>query len=849
MGVIVVNNLGGMYPSVLPRALPDNAAQVASNLLARTAEFRPLAIDTTVATSSVGSPKTLYRMARDANKAFTSNMALNWKANADALNYVKGQVNDETTERTYYTYDDGSQPPRVFSLDLPDGKPLGVPAPATKPTGIPKANYSFSPEQRTAELVIAQKAVADAVRKSVTLSWLGVRFGTATSPGNTTAGYHDLIDANVYNPDHAKTFRVFQVDRTTGKVTDTFSSLSADMVSPVLADSTKGIAYDPRVYDPRLGGFFMKVEGAYASTWIATGADVYVVPFYVYGRTYGFTLAGRAAATALMAGIKMPGTGITVGGEVVTQQYLLTTPQITKLLGLAEARYGVTSARIKPLVEALHACAFQFHTILDSGRISSVDFVVAKQVELKALSDAIGAEYDLISTELEAAAAEFYYSENIDATVPQGIARIIEDRFYVCTYVTDWGEESAPSPVSDLFEVDENDTVTGGPPNPPAGYGITKFRAYRTNTGNTGAAFQFVGEVDFVAGSTAQVSVEDTKKATELGEVCPTTTWLTPPQRMKKNPAYVKGGTVPELIPDTTSNPYMRGLVGMPNGIMVGFYDNTVCPSESYVPYAYPVEYQVTTEYPIVGLGVFGQTCVVLTQGNPYFCTGSDAASLSLQKMETPQACVSAASIAASDGGVIYASPDGLCMASSQGVQLITENHFTHEDWQELNPSTIIGAIHELTYYFMYGTGTGQKCYALHMGTGKLISVDVQGSAFFTDILTDRLYVAKANDIIALFNGSAYRTGVWRSKIAVLQAQAGFAWLGIESDFKVNDVLTPISVRWYGDGALIYTATVTSRTPVRLPAGRYLEHEIEISTTARWNKLTFASSTAELQKV
>jgi hypothetical protein len=178
-------------------------------------------------------------------------------------------------------------------------------------------------------------------------------------------------------------------------------------------------------------------------------------------------------------------------------------------------------------------------------------------------------------------------------------------------------------------------------------------------------------------------------------------------------------------------------------------------------------------------------------------------------------------------------------------VQLITENHFTHEDWTKLNPSSIIGAIHELTYYFLYTPiGGAQKCYALHLGTGKLISVDVQGSAFYTDMLTDRLYVVNGNNIIALFSGATYRTGVWRSKVAVLQKQTGFAWLGIESTFSA-----PITVRWYGDGALVYTATVTSRTPVRLPAGRYLEHEIEIETTARWNKLTFASSTAELQGV
>jgi hypothetical protein len=184
-------------------------------------------------------------------------------------------------------------------------------------------------------------------------------------------------------------------------------------------------------------------------------------------------------------------------------------------------------------------------------------------------------------------------------------------------------------------------------------------------------------------------------------------------------------------------------------------------------------------------------------------------------------------------------------MASHQGVVVITENHFTHGDWTALNPSGIIGAIFESTYYFLCTPdGQPQKCYALHTGTGKLTTVGVQGSALYTDLLTDRLYIANGTSINALFAGTTYRTGRWRSKVAVLGQQTGFAWLTIESNFTA-----PITVRWYGDGALVYTATVTSRAPIRLPAGRYLEHEIEIETTARWNKLTFASSTAELQGV
>ncbi|MFZ2328786.1 MAG: hypothetical protein WAW73_17855, partial [Rhodoferax sp.] len=460
---------------------------------------------------------------------------------------------------------------------------------------------------------------------------------------------------------------------------------------------------------------------------------------------------------------------------------------------------------------------------LDSGNLSSIDYVVNMQAELRVLSEAIGNEYEKIFAELPSMLEQFYLTNAIDALVPQGTPRILEDRFYIVTYVTAWGEESAPSPVSQLAELDENDTVTGSPPNPPPGYGITKFRYYRSNSGQTSAAFQFVGEADFSASSLAGgalTTITDTLKATELGEPCPSLTWLMPPANL-------------------------QGLVGMPNGINIGFFGNTVCPCENYVQYAFPVEYQMPTEYPVVGIGVFGQTAVVLTQGQPYYSSGTDAASMSLVKVDSSQACVARRSIASSEGGVMYASPDGICLASSNGVQLVTGKHFTHEDWQKLNPSTIIGAIHEGTYFFLYTPASGvQGCYALHMESGKLISLDVQGSAFYTDMLTDRLYVVTGNSIKALFAGTTYRTGTWRSKIIVLSQQAAFAWLVVESDFTA-----PVTVRWYGDGSLRHTKVLTSRAPVRLPDGKYLEHQIEIESTERWNALTMASSTDELKSV
>lgn len=851
MAVIKLTNLGGLLPSVLPRALPDNGAQKAENILARTVEFRPLKNDLTAVADTGGTnptnPKTIHRLSRKPDGTFnTDATAVNsWKIHANEVNYVKAQINDNTTERTYYTDADGAFPPRVLSASERNAagnhfagidKPLGVPAPASAPTGVVNRNYLYTAAARSAELAKARDDAVEIIRRSAVIEWLGATFGFEADgvtkrkhPGNVTPGYMDQAGlGSLENPDNAKVYRVMQVEALNStKVLNSFASSALTEQAKPRLDSAGNVVYDG-VFDARLLSVYATATGPYGSTtwWGSspfTSTVAICTPFVVYGRTYNIpqnpvasqATLGKYAMANDMVKIKMPGTSTTPDTPLFTLE------QCNKFLQLLVDTCGAGSPRVKPLIDQLDNEANKFHVTLDAGLCTSIEQVVLEQEALQVLSDAIGAEYEKIFAEIPAMLEQFFYTEGIDARVPPGVPRILEDRFYIATYVTGWGEESAPSPPSAMVEVDQAETVTGSPPNPPSGYGITKFRYYRTNTGSTASAFQFVGEVEFLGASLTSgelTPVEDTKKSTELGEVCPTLTWAMPPSNLS-------------------------GLTGMPNGIMAGFFDNTLCFCESYVPYAWPVEYQITTEYPIVGLGVVGQTLVVLTHGNPYLVSGSDAASMSALKLDSPQSCVSRRSIISAEGGVVFASPDGLCSASNGGIQVITQNHFTREDWQTLNPTSIVGAFHEGTYYFTYDNGT-QGCYAIHLETGKLTTVDAQGSAFYVDLLTDTLYIAKDRTIKALFQGAGHRTGTWKSKLSVMPKHTGFAWLTIESDFS-----SPITVNWYGDGALAYSATVTSRAPVRLPAGVYLEHEIEVITSARWNALTMAGSAEELQSV
>lgn len=165
MTALKIIQFGGQVPRVSPRALPAGAAQRYENLLATSAELRPLPGDKTVA-GAVPGAKTLYRLGRDAEGALRGGDTDGWLTDAADKNHVKGQLNDDATERTVVTWNDGAQPPRVIDATGAD-RLLGVPAPP-KLTLTANVTDEFTRDEALAwvdeELV---PAIAEALRTSL----------------------------------------------------------------------------------------------------------------------------------------------------------------------------------------------------------------------------------------------------------------------------------------------------------------------------------------------------------------------------------------------------------------------------------------------------------------------------------------------------------------------------------------------------------------------------------------------------------------------------------------------------------------------------------------------------------
>ncbi|MCG8985726.1 hypothetical protein MI467_02590 [Delftia acidovorans] len=129
----------GEAPSVSDRALGANFAREHFNLFLPSAEFWPLATDRRHSACLAGT-RTLHRFARDASGAVVQNPAAPIRSWAQELSLVKGQINDEATERTYQTTNDGSAAPRALDVRGND-RLLGVVRPVIRDFILPARRW------------------------------------------------------------------------------------------------------------------------------------------------------------------------------------------------------------------------------------------------------------------------------------------------------------------------------------------------------------------------------------------------------------------------------------------------------------------------------------------------------------------------------------------------------------------------------------------------------------------------------------------------------------------------------------------------------------------------------------
>jgi len=448
-----------------------------------------------------------------------------------------------------------------------------------------------------------------------------------------------------------------------------------------------------------------------------------------------------------------------------------------------------------------------------------------------------------------------------DGATFKGLADQLPDfsTSYVYTFVSAYGEEGPPSAASTVITTDDNAVITvsnlstaGAKSNNNFGSSAGTKRIYRSNTGSNTTAFQFVAEV-----SMATTSYDDTSKNADLAEIIPSTYWIAPPD--DDSSTYPDGP--------------MKGLTALPNGIFAGFTGKRLCFSEAFVPYAWPINYRMTLEDPIVGIAAVGNGLIVTTESRPYLVTGTDPASMSAIRIEASQACLSKTSIVDMGQYVLYAGPDGLVAAAGTDVQVITEGLITPDQWQSTYyPSTINATLWKGRYLGFYNTGSGFGGFIFDPRAEKKAFTTLTASALIRGTFTDpddgNAYLIIANQIKKFQGGTTDQTYIWKSKEFTLPKPTAMSFV------KVDAEAFPVTVKVYGDGTLFYTGTIAlsgtqhsvsgsyvnaagssvtinstniSEPVLRLPPQIFTTFSIEVSSTKVVNEIAIAESMDELR--
>jgi hypothetical protein len=385
---------------------------------------------------------------------------------------------------------------------------------------------------------------------------------------------------------------------------------------------------------------------------------------------------------------------------------------------------------------------------------------------------------------------------------------------YVITNVDVMGQESMPSaplgPVT--FKAGQTVEIRLMPTAPGGNYNITAKRIYRSSTGTSGTAYQYVAEV-----SVGTTSYDDAKTPDQLGETASTWNW--------------------DMLPAGAT-----GLVLMANGIGVAFENNELFLSEPYALYAYPAQYQLSTDSPIVGLGVFGQSVFVGTRANPYVLTGVDPSAMSFVRLDQNQACSSKRSIVSMMGGVIYATPDGLWLVDNGGMRSLSDALISRDQWQTYNPSSFHSYELDGRYIAFFDTGGRTGGLVFDFARGNLYEISQHCTAAYNDPLKDKLFMSLSATNISSWDSSSNPLVMsWKSKIYRSPDTVDMGYAKVESENY------PLTLRVMSSGVTYGTYTVMNNKPFRIRRARVKELQIEIEASGPISAIVLAESGAEIR--
>ena len=422
--------------------------------------------------------------------------------------------------------------------------------------------------------------------------------------------------------------------------------------------------------------------------------------------------------------------------------------------------------------------------------------------------------------------ASFTSNPSVDNTTAEDGATT-SSRAYIYTEITTFGEEGPASLVtsSEIIDASNGSTVTLSLPAASSGnYTIAKRRIYRTDLNGV---FRFVKDVSGTASGTTTEAVKDSL----LGEEIESTDNLAPPD---------------DVTADHPDGP-MLGITSMPNGITAGFSGNTLLFSEAYLPHSYPLANQLTSKDDIVGIASIASGLLIVTKGKPLMASGTDPSAMAIVEIDANLPCTNKRSLVDMGEYAIYASPDGLVLASNSGINLITAQLLTRDQWQSYYPSNIEAYEYEGKYiaFTWDGTNASSKQGFLFDPRGQknaFVKLDFYATAGFNDRENDELYLVIGGVLKKFARGTSNRTYTWKSKEFYTNRPISPGVAKVSADS-----YSSLTFKLFADGSLKHTQTVTNSEIFRLPGGyRAKAFEIQLEGIDVVNEVCVYESPQEI---
>ncbi len=243
-----------------------------------------------------------------------------------------------------------------------------------------------------------------------------------------------------------------------------------------------------------------------------------------------------------------------------------------------------------------------------------------------------------------------------------------------------------------------------------------------------------------------------------------------------------------EILPTADSLLPPKNLVSLtslPNGCLAGLSGNELCFSDPYQPYSWPLR----NRYTFSGLGVelvsAGNSVIVLTDTSPVLFTGSDPEAMSPSVMQTYAPCASKRGVVDVGGGCMFPSYDGLWLAAPGRVEKLTAKLYREEEWRELNPESFVAGFADGQYYAKYVYDDAPFIWIFDTAENdSVVRVDQNASHLLRNDVDGELYLALDNKVYRWDSNANQRfTSDWVSSEMQMPSPLNFSVAQVQGAF------------------------------------------------------------------